>query len=141
MEPVDFVAAVTAHIPDKGRHTVRRYGYYSNRSRGKRRVSGCGKLILVSPAAGEEREFSRRWRQMLKRIYEVDPLICPNCGTEMTIIGFVSDAAGIRATLRSLGLREEEEVPAPARPPPEFTYELLPGESHFPEELPVISLN
>ena len=141
MEPVDFVAAVTGHIPDKGRHTVRRYGYYSNRSRGKRRLGGKGKLILVSPAAEEERELTRRWRKMLKRIYEVDPLICPHCGSYLAIIGFVSDAAGIRTTLRSLGLREEEEVPASARPPPELTYELLPQESLFPEELPVIFLN
>ena len=141
LEPVDFVAAVTGHIPDKGRHTVRRYGYYSNRSRGKRRLGGKGELILTSPAAGEERELTRRWRKMLKRIYEVDPLICPQCGSYLAIIGFVSDAAGIRTTLRSLGLREEEEVPASARPPPELTYELLPQESLFPEELPVIFLN
>ncbi len=141
-EPVDFVAAVTGHIPDKGRHTVRRYGYYSNRSRGKRRLGGKGKLILVSPAAEEERELTRRWRQMLKRIYEVDPLICPQCGSYLVIIGFVSEAAGIRATLRSLGLEEERKVPVPARPPPpELTYELLPQESPFPEELPVIFLN
>ena len=77
----------------------------------------------------------RRWRQMLKRIYEVDPLICPNCGSYLTIVGFVSEAGGIRATLRSLGLEEGKKPPAPARPPPELTYEPLPGGSLFPEEL------
>jgi len=29
-EPLDFVAEVTQHIPDKGEHQIRYYGHYSN---------------------------------------------------------------------------------------------------------------
>lgn len=74
---------------------------------------------------------------MLKRIYEVDPLICSECGSRMTIIGFGSEGEGIRGVLESPGLREEKKPPVPARPPPELAYELLPGESDSPEELRV----
>ena len=34
---LDWIAALTAHIPNQGEHLVRYYGYYSNASRGKRK--------------------------------------------------------------------------------------------------------
>ena len=35
-DPLDFLAEVTQHIPNKGEHTIRYYGWYSNKSRGMR---------------------------------------------------------------------------------------------------------
>lgn len=34
---LDWILAITAHIPNKGEQLVRYYGYYSNVSRGKRK--------------------------------------------------------------------------------------------------------
>ena len=34
---LDWIAAVTAHIPNNGEHLVRYYGWYSNVNRGKRK--------------------------------------------------------------------------------------------------------
>ena len=36
----DWLAALTAHIPNAGEHLVRYYGWYSNVNRGKRRKAG-----------------------------------------------------------------------------------------------------
>jgi hypothetical protein len=36
-DPLDWIAAVTAHIPNKGQQMVRYYGFYSNAARGKRK--------------------------------------------------------------------------------------------------------
>ncbi len=33
----------------------------------------------------------RSWAQLLKRVYEINPLICPDCGAEMRIISFILD--------------------------------------------------
>jgi hypothetical protein len=33
-DPLDFLAAVTQHIPDTGEYLIRYYGFYSNKSRG-----------------------------------------------------------------------------------------------------------
>ena len=33
-DPLDFLAEVTQHIPNKGEHQIRYYGAYSNKSRG-----------------------------------------------------------------------------------------------------------
>ena len=35
-KPLDFLAEVTQHIPNKGEHQLRYYGYYSNKQRGVR---------------------------------------------------------------------------------------------------------
>ncbi len=33
-DPLDFLAEVTQHIPNKGEHQTRYYGFYSNKKRG-----------------------------------------------------------------------------------------------------------
>ena len=33
LEPLDFLAEFTQHIPPKGSHLIRYYGWYSNKSR------------------------------------------------------------------------------------------------------------
>jgi len=47
---------------------------------------------------------SKTWRDCIKKIYEVDPLSCPNCGGEMRIISFITEHPVIREILEHLGL-------------------------------------
>ena len=65
------------------------------------------------PSAKEAR---KRWAALLKQVYEVDPLVCPKCGGQMKIIGFIDrhQREVIEKILRHCGLWEE----APARAPP-----------------------
>ncbi len=42
--------------------------------------------------ARDARALRRSWAQLIKRIYEADPLVCPNCGGEMRIIAFIIQA-------------------------------------------------
>ena len=44
----------------------------------------------------------RSWAQLIKRIYEVDPLVCPLCGSEMKVVGFIIDHAVVGKILRHL---------------------------------------
>ncbi len=32
-----------------------------------------------------EKKSKQTWARLIKKIYEVDPLICPKCGSEMTV--------------------------------------------------------
>ena len=118
-EPTDFIAAITQHIPDKGVQMVRYYGHYSNKSRGMRaKKNRTGAVMLMDP---EERRIpSKKWRELIKKVWlvlrsegslrllrrvaEVDPLECPNCGGEMKIIALIDEAAVIEKILRHLGL-------------------------------------
>ena len=39
LSPLDFLAEFTQHIPPKGSHLIRYYGWYSNKARGLRRTA------------------------------------------------------------------------------------------------------
>ena len=43
-------------------------------------------------------EARRRWAELLRRIYEVDPLTCPACGGAMRILPVVTGALAVRDT-------------------------------------------
>ena len=51
---------------------------------------------------------------MIKRVWEVDPLLCPRCGTEMVKLKAIKDPVVITKILRHIHLWEEP----PARGPP-----------------------
>jgi hypothetical protein len=116
----EFVARVLVQIPDPRRHLVRYYGAYSNRARGQRRKaegrlegngSGeAGEPVLSSP---ERAALRRRWANLIRRVYEVDPLVCPRCGAEMRVIGFITEPKVITRILDHI--RKRDRV---SRPPP-----------------------
>jgi hypothetical protein len=116
--PLDFLAAVTAHIPDRGEHLVRYYGWYSSVQRGKRRMLGleAGPATPVrcnDDLTPEGKKARRNWARFIKKVYEVDPLVCPKCGGEMRVISFIEEEPVIRKILVHLGLWEGESRPPP----------------------------
>jgi len=101
-------------IPDPGRHGQRFYGAYSNRAG-----------IAVSDANGDSArpaanvraqqdnsDFSREarstWARLLRKILEVDPLLCA-CGARMRVVSFIIDP---RVAGRILRHRESERCKA-----------------------------
>jgi len=112
-DPADFLARVIMHIPEPKRHLVRYYGWYSNVSRGKRRKAEV-ELGLLAPARSggpsrddrdrtpNARALRQSWAQLIKRIYEVDPLMCPKCGSEMKVVAFIIDHVVVDKILRHL---------------------------------------
>jgi hypothetical protein len=124
-DPAEFVARVIMHIPEPRRHLVRYYGCYSNVSRGKRRKAeadngevGAAGVDPASRAARDEvrnvRALRRSWAQLIKRIYEVDPLLCPSCGSEMKVIAFIIEHDVVDAILRHLA---KTKARSPRGPP------------------------
>lgn len=66
----------------------------SAKARGCRAKSGCA----TGETADEDRASSRaitparlRWSTLIRKVYEVDPLICPKCGGNMRIVAFIDD--------------------------------------------------
>ena len=56
----------------------------------------------------DARALRRSWAQLIKRIYEVDPLVCPSCGSEMKVIAFIIEHDVVDKILRHLKRRDEE---------------------------------
>lgn len=50
---------------------------------------------------------SRTWRECIKKVWKVDPLECPKCGSEMKIIGFIDERLLVRHILEHLKLWQE----------------------------------
>jgi hypothetical protein len=117
----EFVARVLVQIPDPRRHLVRDYGAYSNRARAQRRKAE-GKLEAHHSAAPspqpiptppERATLRRRWANLIRRVYETDPLVCPRCGAEMRVVSFITNPRVVRQIVDHLRKRDR-----PARPPP-----------------------
>ena len=56
---------------------------------------------------------------MLRRVYEVDPLLCPKCGSQMKVIAFITEPQVIRRILDHLEKkgRSQRAPPMPAAVP------------------------
>lgn len=89
MDYLGFIARVTSYIPDKGLLMVRYYGLYSNAHRGKMRKAqqAANPFLIIE----QEESFvpSKGWAQMIRKVYEVDPLLCPRCGGRIRVISFL----------------------------------------------------
>jgi len=111
---VDFIASITSHIPNRNEQTVRYLGYYSNVCRGKRRKQEVDQPDYAIEDDLYNKSCSKSWARLIKKIYEVDPLTCTNCGGSMRIIAFIEDYKVIKKILDWLGIYEFKRD----RPPP-----------------------
>ena len=124
LDPNDFLARVVMHIPEPHRHTVRYYGAYSSvvRARCRREASqpaagqpgaSAPAPPTVAPPDPDRRDLRRRWAELLKRIYEADPLTCPRCGATMRIIAFITEPRVIHTILRHLATKAADQRSPP----------------------------
>ena len=125
-DQLDFLAEVTQHIPNKGEHQIRYYGWYSNKKRGmqEKKATAPGQ---PEPDNAFSLKCRKTWAALIKCVYEVDPLKCPKCGGEMRIISFIEEETVIRKILKHCGLWKEQSPrpPPEEKPPPEVKESVL----------------
>ena len=85
-DSVDFIASVCSHIPNKNEQMVRYLGFYSNVCRGRRKKQGIAESEYVIEGEEYNKGANKSWARLIKKIYEVDPLVCSKCGGNMRII-------------------------------------------------------
>ena len=59
------------------------------------------------------------WAELMKRVFEIDVLICEHCGGTRKLLAFLTEPQTIRRILEHIGLPAEPPPVAPARPPPD----------------------
>jgi len=112
---LDWLARLVTHIPNKGEQLVRYYGYYSNKARGIRKKAEEQQQKADEPETSmstpcliesdiSKKAFRRNWARLIKKVYNIDPLICPKCNSKMRIIGFIEEEAVIEKILKHLNL-------------------------------------
>jgi hypothetical protein len=134
MDDLEFTARVTSHIPDKGQVMVRYYGLYSNAHRGKVRKSGRGPIALRLAEADVRAVPSTGWAAMIRKVYEVDPLLCPKCGGTGKVVAFLTDYQAVDRIIDHRKLTSVAEKPPP---PPGCAFQDLlmvadPSVEYFP---------
>ncbi len=128
-DPAELLARLLMHIPAPRLHLVRYFGHYAHVSRARR-----GRALPAAPAEGEpalgpnspdasslddapssaeRRRLRRQWAQLIRRIYEADPLLC-TCGAQMRVISFITEPPVVRKILEHLQSTRTD----PARGPP-----------------------
>ena len=110
-DALEFLAQLSCQIPRPYESLTRYYGYYSCRARGKRNKQD--KFAAIEEATIEEKPVkpSSSWAACMKRIYEINPLQCPKCKTEMRIIAFLHDTREINKIMESMGIEQYRSPP------------------------------
>jgi hypothetical protein len=67
---------------------VRYYGLYANAHRGKIKKASLAAFPLRIIEDKLRRIPSKGWAEMIRKVYEVDPMVCPKCGGTMKVIAF-----------------------------------------------------
>lgn len=65
-DPLEFLAALSVHIPNKYEQTIRYYGYYSARTRGKRRKLAKDDETIILDDTGIPKKISKTWAALIK---------------------------------------------------------------------------
>jgi hypothetical protein len=78
---------------------------YANAHRGKVRKAAVSPLTLRM----SEEEFkpvpSKGWAAMIRKVYELDPMVCPKCGGQMKVVAFITDYVAVDRIIDHLKLR------------------------------------
>ncbi len=131
-EPLDLLARLAALTPRPRINLIIYHGVLAPNARVRAAVVAFGVPAAVTPAPnatdvsretgipGEhgtaEPDAVRRgwtWAQLMRRAFDLDVQVCPNCGGRLRLIATIADPRTIHALLLSLGARAEEDDRAP----------------------------
>ncbi len=127
LDTLEFLARVIAQIPEPRRHLVCYYGHYAHVVRGRRRKSQTQRQVLDQGLASHPYESTlspqrkaalrRRWAHLIRRVFEVDPLVCPQCAGPLRVVAFITEPRVIRKILDHLKKRNRHNRAPPQQPP------------------------
>ncbi len=109
---------------------MRYFGLYANAHRGKVRKGQSDKHPFIIIEEESQRVPRRGWAEMIRKVYEVDPLLCPQCQSRMCIIAFLTDCAVVDKIINHLKLTFVAERP----PPPHVVYQEFLMDSEAPAD-------
>ena len=85
-EPVfDFMKKLIVHIPENGKHNIRYYGFYANKS-SKRPIIRTIKWPMYSSKVIKDMTNELSWRDKLLKSFDYDILMCDRCGKTLVLV-------------------------------------------------------
>jgi hypothetical protein len=150
LDPLDLISRLVVLLAPPRIHRHRYHGVLAPHARLRAAVTAVANqavegVIAIPPvpekgspeasAAARARSAAiRMWAALLARIYEVFPLVCPNCKGDMRLIAFITERSSIEQILNHIGESPLPPPIAPARAPPGAATDLdqrLPAEAAF----------
>jgi hypothetical protein len=110
LTPMEFLARLTLHIPDRYQNIRRYAGFYAGNIQYLVREAAKDRSLPVSVEV--RNPVKPKWAAMIAKIFRAMPTICPKCGTAMDLKEFILDEVLILKAL-----------PQTARAPPQKTFE------------------
>ncbi len=102
-DALDWLARIVVHIPNKYEQLAGYVGFYSNKSRGMRKKAETDDAIpSITPGESTSKQFRRRWARLIQKIYEVDPLCCPNCEHQTRVVSILEAGSIVKKILEHL---------------------------------------
>ena len=120
-----FSPGQVTQLPEPRKHSIRYYGYYAAAARAKRQreegdgeavsetkiaemvtmnaagLTGAAPLEDKEPDTAERSDLRKKWAQLIRKVYEVDPLACP-CGGTFQIVSVITEQKVIARILAHL---------------------------------------
>jgi Putative transposase len=85
MDPLEWLARMTDHIPDRGEHRTLFYGHRANWVRGERTAQEPGEGKVEEQPA-KKRRCSPNWARLISTVFQADHLTCRKCGGKLKVI-------------------------------------------------------
>ena len=96
---------------------------YNNVARGRRErhqvEASASPRTVTDPYDVEGRQRRLTWSQIIRKVYEIDPLRCPYRGAPMRIVAFLIDFASLRRILAHFVFAPQQPEPLAHSPPDE----------------------
>jgi len=142
LTPDELIARLATLVPPPRVHAVRYHGVFAPNAKVRRRVVPAiapvakpsepaespaphrNRAPLADGAAAAEsvapaRTYRLPWAELLKKVFAIDVLACPDCGGRLQMIAFIAQEAVARRILGHLGLDSQGPPVARAQAPPE----------------------
>jgi hypothetical protein len=103
---VGLIERLAALVVRPGMHLVRYHGVLASAAKWRSLVVPQHEESACVPKATRAPRGSRwiPWRDLVKRVFGVDPLVCPQCGGQMRVHAVVRGPGSVSRVLRCLGL-------------------------------------
>jgi hypothetical protein len=116
-EPLDFLARLAALVPRPRTHLIRYHGVFAPNAR--HRTVLVAKAPVRTPSRSDEPEAhasraAMTWMQRLRRVYDIDVSVCPNCGGALKVLAVITQPQVITSILAHLSKRETRAPPVAA---------------------------
>ena len=132
-EPGILIEKLVALVPRPNAHLTRFHGVLAPRSSWRAAIvpqpAVSDEVAQTGPGESRAPRAGARtsWALVLSRVFSVDILECPGCGSRRQVIAVVMDPSVVRAILEARGLPAEPPARSPARPPPQPVFDFPDG--------------